>query len=607
MASRRRAPARRGRRPPERCVRPGLPSVSTPAGRRPLAGRARPCSSSARSPSIMLAVPSAQGTLTDWARTVVLPNFGTGRWLLPVFLLMAGGLIEWRPARPRLADPRSSAAMVAYAALLGLIRVPAGPRRRRPDRHVPERDAARRGSSRPGAFVVLARGSSIGGHPHHRRTCALRRVRAARSGAGWPRHRHGRRRSARTRSPDGRRRGRGRAQPAAASGATADGRGPRHRRPAARAGRPAPVPERGADEPDGRPARAARSRRALRAAAAPACGRGAARRGRRSLDAADGYLPEAHRRGSCRRSTCSTIVPDAPATATRANHARTTSGSSRRSSTSFEIPATVVATNTGPGRHPVRGPAGARTSSCRRIEAPGRRPGDGPRGPHASGSRRRSRARTSSASRSPTRSQRDRRASGGSLEDAEMLDADEPTLTFALGRDVSGKAYAVDLAKMPHLLDRRRHRLGQERLRQRAHHEPPHARHARRGPAHPHRPQAGRARRRTTALPHLLQPVIVEPPSAQGGAQLGGAPRWRSATRRSPATSVRNIAAFNASPDVAPEERLPYIVIVIDELADLIMREGQQGRGPDRQDRPEGARRRASTSSSPRSARRSTS
>ncbi len=35
-----------------------------------------------------------------------------------------------------------------------------------------------------------------------------------------------------------------------------------------------------------------------------------------------------------------------------------------------------------------------------------------------------------------------------------MLGATSP-LTFALGRDVSGKAYAVDLAKMPHLLDRR--------------------------------------------------------------------------------------------------------------------------------------------------------
>ena len=32
-----------------------------------------------------------------------------------------------------------------------------------------------------------------------------------------------------------------------------------------------------------------------------------------------------------------------------------------------------------------------------------------------------------------------------------MLGATSP-LTFALGRDVSGTAYAVDLAKMPHLL-----------------------------------------------------------------------------------------------------------------------------------------------------------
>ncbi|HEV8280561.1 MAG TPA: hypothetical protein VGQ02_01775, partial [Candidatus Limnocylindrales bacterium] len=42
---------------------------------------------------IMLLLPAEQGTLTNWARTVVLPNFGSGRWLLPFFLLGAGGLI----------------------------------------------------------------------------------------------------------------------------------------------------------------------------------------------------------------------------------------------------------------------------------------------------------------------------------------------------------------------------------------------------------------------------------------------------------------------------------------------------------------------------------
>ena len=42
----------------------------------------------------------------------------------------------------------------------------------------------------------------------------------------------------------------------------------------------------------------------------------------------------------------------------------------------------------------------------------------------------------------------------------------------------------------------------------------------------------------------------------------------------------RNIAAFNASSRVDPEERLPYIVLVIDELADLMMREGRKVEEP---------------------------
>jgi S-DNA-T family DNA segregation ATPase FtsK/SpoIIIE len=81
------------------------------------------------------------------------------------------------------------------------------------------------------------------------------------------------------------------------------------------------------------------------------------------------------------------------------------------------------------------------------------------------------------------------------------------------------------------------------------------------------------------ALPHLLQPVIVEPPNAK--AALNGAVRQMEERYKAlAAKSVRNIAAFNASPDVAPEERLPYIVIIIDELADLIMREGQKVEEP---------------------------
>ncbi|HEV7810128.1 MAG TPA: DNA translocase FtsK, partial [Candidatus Limnocylindrales bacterium] len=167
------------------------------------------------------------------------------------------------------------------------------------------------------------------------------------------------------------------------------------------------------------------------------------------------------------------------------------------------------------------------------------------------------------------------------VEESKMLDATSP-LTFALGRDVSGTAYAVDLAKMPHLLVAGATGSGKSvcvnalitSILMRA------------------RPDDVRLilvdlKRVELApydgLPHLLQHVIVEPNEAK--AVLNWAVREMEERYKTLAShSVRNIAAFNARPEIVnddgDEERMPYIVLIIDELADLIMREGRKVEDP---------------------------
>jgi DNA segregation ATPase FtsK/SpoIIIE, S-DNA-T family len=80
-------------------------------------------------------------------------------------------------------------------------------------------------------------------------------------------------------------------------------------------------------------------------------------------------------------------------------------------------------------------------------------------------------------------------------------------------------------------------------------------------------------------LPHLLQHVIQEPNEAK--AVLNWAVReMEERYKLLAAHGVRNITAFNARPEVSdpddPAERMPYIVLIVDELADLIMREGRK-------------------------------
>jgi S-DNA-T family DNA segregation ATPase FtsK/SpoIIIE len=150
-------------------------------------------------------------------------------------------------------------------------------------------------------------------------------------------------------------------------------------------------------------------------------------------------------------------------------------------------------------------------------------------------------------------------------------------LTFALGRDVAGRAQAVDLSKMPHLLiagatgsgksvmvnalitsllcnatpdDTRMILMDLKRVE-----------------------LAG-----YNGLPHLLVPVITEPERAKAALKWA-VNEMEARYRRFAGATARNIKAFNET-RVDPADRLPYIVIVIDELADLMMREGKNVEDP---------------------------
>ena len=151
------------------------------------------------------------------------------------------------------------------------------------------------------------------------------------------------------------------------------------------------------------------------------------------------------------------------------------------------------------------------------------------------------------------------------------------TLTFALGRDVAGKAQAVDLAKMPHLLiagatgsgksvmvnalitsllceatpdDVRMILMDLKRVELAAY----------------------------NGLPHLLVPVITEPERAKAALKWA-VNEMEARYRRLAGATARNIRAFNDT-RADPEDKMPYIVIIIDELADLMMREGKNVEDP---------------------------
>ena len=150
-------------------------------------------------------------------------------------------------------------------------------------------------------------------------------------------------------------------------------------------------------------------------------------------------------------------------------------------------------------------------------------------------------------------------------------------LQFALGRDVAGKGMAVDLARMPHLLIAGATGSGKSvmvnalitSLLCKA------------TPAEVRMILMDLKRVELAGyngLPHLCVPVITEPERAKSALKWA-VNEMENRYRRFAGATARNIKGFNET-RVDPADRLPYIVIVIDELADLMMREGKNIEDP---------------------------
>ncbi|MEO6349422.1 MAG: DNA translocase FtsK 4TM domain-containing protein [Candidatus Limnocylindrales bacterium] len=162
------------------------------------------------------------------------------------------------------------------------------------------------------------------------------------------------------------------------------------------------------------------------------------------------------------------------------------------------------------------------------------------------------------------------------LDDVSLSDA-ASKLTFALGRDVSGKGYAVDLARMPHLLIAGATGSGKSvcvnalitSILMRA------------TPEEVRLILIDLKRVELAAyrdLPHLETPVIVESHDAR--AVLTNIVHEMEQRYEVLASVMeRNITAYNVSPRRTGQP-MPYMVVVIDELADLILREGRKVEDP---------------------------
>lgn len=150
--------------------------------------------------------------------------------------------------------------------------------------------------------------------------------------------------------------------------------------------------------------------------------------------------------------------------------------------------------------------------------------------------------------------------------DSDILKSHPSKITVALGLDVSGKPVVADLSKMPHLLIAGQTGSGKSvcintflsTILFRA------------SPSEVKFIMVDPKRVELTGyngIPHLLSPVIVEPD------KVISALRWvisemNSRYKLFAEAGVRNITGYN---DMSGFQALPYIVVVIDELADIML------------------------------------
>jgi S-DNA-T family DNA segregation ATPase FtsK/SpoIIIE len=157
------------------------------------------------------------------------------------------------------------------------------------------------------------------------------------------------------------------------------------------------------------------------------------------------------------------------------------------------------------------------------------------------------------------------------LETTEFTNAPSK-LTFALGKDVTGKHMYADLTKMPHLLVGGSTNSGKSVclnaiITSIVYRATP--REVKFVMIDPKKVELSLY----DGIPHLLSPVVKDTRMAAGilrSVLKEMDKRYELFTR----IGTRNLEGYNSK--VAPEEKLPFIVVIIDELADLMMSQGQE-------------------------------